>query len=438
MKTLPFFLCSLSISFTAHAEPPRNTAGSLPAPLSLNAVTDAALAANPAIKEARARWEARKQQVPQAAAWDDLKFSATTRVGRFVEISRNGFADQMLSVEQMIPISGKNRSRERIAAAEALSALEELRRKELDVVARARIAWFRLVRDYALLELNRANEASLAQTVDIGRARLEVGNQGQAEVLMAQTETNRLEEARGDLMRSISEDETQIKVLMHRDPFGSLGKPEAISLPTHEHFSEEQLRASLLSNRPEVRQAEADLTAAKAKLELARREWIPDPSVSVQAQRYNGAAQAVSEVDAGISFNVPWLNGRKYRAEEREAQSGVEAARQRLESARLEALGLLRDQLLKIETFHHHIELFQTRLLPNARQTVQTIRANYESGKAGLSDLLLSERSLREMEAMLQQHIAEYRMSVVELETLAGANVGYVSSRKETMKGGSK
>ncbi|MEI9892387.1 MAG: TolC family protein [Chthoniobacter sp.] len=146
------------------------------------------LANNPAIKEARARWEALKQRVPQAAAWDDLKVGGTTRLGRFVEISRNGFTDQMLSVEQMIPLSGRNRSRERIAAAEALGALEDVRRKELDVVAKARVAWFRLARDYALLDLNRANEASLTQTAEISRARLEVGNQGQADVLIAENE----------------------------------------------------------------------------------------------------------------------------------------------------------------------------------------------------------------------------------------------------------
>jgi outer membrane protein TolC len=438
MKPIPFFLCSLSIFISARAESPKKSGDSPAASLSLSAVTDSVLANNPAIKEARAKWEALKQRVPQAAAWDDLKVSASTRVGRFVEVPRNGFADQMLTVEQMIPLSGKNRSRERIAAAEALTALEELRRKELDVVAKARTAYFRLARDYALLELNRANESLLAQTVEISRARLEVGNQGQADVLVAENEVNRLEETRHDLLRSISEDETQLKVLMNRDPFGPLGKPTAIAPPDDEHFSDSQLHASLLNHRPEVRGAQSDVTAAKGKLELARRQWIPDPVVSVEGQRYNGAAQGVSELDAGVSFNVPWLNGKKYRAEEREAQSGVESAQRKLEGARTEALGLLRDQLQKIETLHHHVELFQTRLIPKARETVQTTRANYETGKTGFLELVLSERSLRELEAIFQQHLADYRMAIAELEAVVGKDLGVFSSRRETLKGESK
>src|SRR5260221_11446526 len=143
---------------------------------------------------------------------------------------------------------------------------------------------------------------------------------------------------------------------MNRDPFSALGKPEdfAAHLPLP---LVGRLRA-LLANRPEVRMAEAGVVAAKAKLELAKREWIPDPAVSVEAQRYNRAAQAASEVSAGISISVPWLNWKKYRAEEAEAQNGVEAAQQALDSARTEALGMLRDQLQKVETFHHHVELF--------------------------------------------------------------------------------
>src|SRR5204862_5412491 len=109
------------------------------------------------------------------------------------------------SVEQMIPISGRNQSRARIAAAEALGSLEEVRRKELDAVGKARAAWFRLAKNYALLELQRANASSLHQTLDISRARLEVGNQGQADVLMAENEVTRLEETRRDLLRSKSD-----------------------------------------------------------------------------------------------------------------------------------------------------------------------------------------------------------------------------------------
>lgn len=437
MKTPLFFLCSFSLTFLAFAETPKPHGDSAPPALSLGAVTRAVLADNPSVKEARAKWEAMRARVPQAAAWDDLKISGSTRLGRFVDVATNSFTDQMLSVEQMIPLSGRNQSRARIAAAEALGGLEELRRKELDVVGKARAAYFRLAKDYALLELNRANEASLTQTLEISRARLEVGNLGQADVLTAEGEVARIAETRRDLERAISDDATQLKVLMNRDPFSPLGKPAASS--AHAALPPvERLRSLIFSNRPEVRMAEAGVTGAKAKLELAKREWIPDPALSLEAQRYNGASQVASEVGIGISFNVPWLNGKKYRAGEREAQSGVEAAQRALEGARTEALGMLRDQLQKIETFHHHVELFESRLLPLARQAVQTNRTNYESGKTGFLEMVVTDRGLREVEAVSRQHLADYQMAVAELDALVGADLHLFSPRQETSKRKSK
>ena len=430
MKTPLLFLCLFSLTFLAFAETPKSPGGSAPPALSLGAVTRAVLADNPSIKEARAKWEAMRARVPQAAAWDDLRVGGKARVGRFVEVARDSFTDQSLSVEQMIPLSGRNKSRARIAAAEALAALEETRRREFDVLAKARVAYFRLAAAYALIELNRADETSLVQTVETARAQFAVGGQTQSEVLLAENEATRLAETRRDLERDLSDAETQLKVLMHRDPFAPLGRP-ASAAPDGMPMSAERLRALLLGHRPEILAADAGVVAAQAKLELAKREWIPDPALSVEAQRYNGAAQVASEVSVGVSFNVPWLNGKKYRAEEKEAASGVEAAQHAQEAARSEALGLLRDQLEKIATAHHHRELFRDRLIPTARQALETSRAGYETGKTGLAGLLAAQRGLRELEAMARRHQADHETALAELEAIVGAELPLFSPAKK-------
>jgi outer membrane protein TolC len=221
---------------------------------------------------------------------------------------------------------------------------------------------------------------------------------------------------------------------MNRDPFSPLGQPPDTLAASEEHFPVEEFRSSIFNCRPEVLSAEARVTEEKAKLELAKRDWIPDPTVSVETQRYNGSSQAASEVSAGVSFNVPWLSGKKYRAEEREAQSGLEAAQAALEGARTEALGLLRDQLQKIETFHHHVELFEARLIPKAREILQTNRTNYEGGKTGFLELMIADRGLRDVEAMFQQHLADYQIARAELEALVGADLS-VFSRPQPSRG---
>src|SRR5207248_5078974 len=268
--------------------------------ISLAEVTAAALANNQAIKEAVRKWNAAKARIPQAAAWDDLRVGGESRVHRFVDVPPNAFMDQSVSVEQPIPITGKNIVRARAATADAVSAYEQLRRQQLDVIATTRATFFRLANAHAQLAINQKNIVSLRQIADISRTKFEAGTHSAADVLVAETEASKVLEAQRDLERQLANDEAQLNALMNRDAFAPLGVPSEVT-PKMPELSPTKLRPLLLTHRPEIRMAEARIDIEKSNLELARRAWIPDPALTVKAQRYNDAAQAVSELDAGVS-----------------------------------------------------------------------------------------------------------------------------------------
>jgi outer membrane protein TolC len=438
MKLGALMICILTPEAAVLAqEPMSKTKQTKMGQFTLNETVTTALQNNPSIKTARAKWESAKQRIPQAAAWEDPKLSVNSLLGRFVDISPNGFADQMVTVEQMIPLSGKNRSKERIAAAEAVGSFEDFRRQQLDVVSKTKASYFRLANLYLLLDLNDQEEAALSQTLDASKAKFEVGTQSQADYLTADVERQKIIETRRDLEQKLSDEQTKLKVLMNRDPFSPLGRPvSSEALPPD--LSTERLRRLTLANRPEVRQAQSMVIGASAKVELAKREWIPDPSVSLQAQHYNAGRQAISEINAGVSIDLPWFNHKKYRAGEREAQSDLLAAQQSLEGAQTEAIGMLRDQLQKLETLHHHIELYRDQLLPSARQTVSSYQADYETDKATLIQVLTSENNLRELETMYNQDQTDYRVAIAELESLVGTDLNVRDQSSHSSKHGKK
>jgi len=423
MKTnylLPFYLALASIlraeeSGDAGTEAPR-------AHISLREVTKVVLANNPAIKQAENRWRAAVQRVQQANAWDDPRIAGDSRVRRFVDVPPNAFMDQSLTVEQLIPITGKNLLRGRAAAAEALSIFEEVRRAELDVIAKARASFFRLANAYEQLEINSKNLVSLRQIADISRSKYETGVESAANALVAETDYSKLLETRRDLERNLSDAQSQLNALMNRDAFAPLGTPAAANI-NEANLSLSRLRAITLAQRPEVQMAHAKIDSEKSKLQLARRAWIPDPALMVKGQRYNDASQAVSELDAGVSFTVPWVNPSKYSAGVREARENVGAAEQGLDREQKEALRLLRDQLEKIETAHHHVELFRDKLVPQARQAFEATRLSYESGKASFLDWISAQRNLRDIEATAREHLADYQIAVAELEAVTGTEL---------------
>src|SRR5438128_365688 len=294
MKTIYRLLFYLALtSIIRAAEPGTGGTEAQRTRISLGEVTSVVLANNPAIKEAENRWRAAKARVTQAAAWDDLKVSGDSRFKRFVEIPPNAFMDQSATVEQLIPVTGKNLVRARSAAAEALSVFEEVRRVELDVIAKARASYFRLANAYDQLEINDKNLTSLRQIADISRSKYETGVESAANVLVAETDYSKLLEARRDLERNLSDAQSQLNTLMNRDAFASIGAPVAASI-NEANLSLNGLRGITLAQQPEVQMARAKIDNEKSKLQLARRAWIPDPALMVKGQRYNDTSQPVS------------------------------------------------------------------------------------------------------------------------------------------------
>ena len=397
--------------------------------LSLDEVTSAVLANNPAIQQAFRKWNAAKARVIQQAAWDDLKISGNSRVARFVDVAPNSFTDQVAAIEQIVPLTGKNLVRARVAAADAVLAFEQARREQLDVLAKARASYFRLANANAQLELNRRNLTSLRQLAEVSRSRYEVGKANAADALAAELEASKLLESEQDIVRNISAEQSQLNVLMNRDAFARLGQPEQTSVASFD-TSMETLRARMFANRPELKIGQAKTDMETSRLDLARRDWIPDPAIKVEAQRYNDSRQAASELDAGVSFTVPWTNPAKYSAAVREAKENLAAAEKESERINSESLGALRDALQKVHTARHHVELFGDKLVPQARQAFEANQFSYESGKATFLDWITSQRNLRDIEAMQQQHIADYRAALAELEAIVGADLHIFPSIK--------
>jgi len=395
-------------------------ATNLPTVLSLEEIETGVLRDNPSLKAARANWEAMKQRVPQARAWEDPRLGFETLAGRFVSIPPNSFTDQKLVAEQAIPLSGKNHFRGEAAEAEAASSFADFCRRELDLIARARTLYYRLANARQQLQLNGANTALLEQFSQISRRKYEAGTKPESDVLLAETDLSKLHEARADILRQISDAESQLNVILNRPAQSPLAPPAELR-PFTVDLQLAPLQSLALTNRPELLMAARKIEAADARLIAARREKIPDPSLMVEASRYNDG-RVVSEVAVGASINLPWFNRRKYNAAIEEARQMKDASEFELESAQKETFGLVRDALSKVQTYHHHVELFRDRLVPLARQNVTATRLAYETDKTGFLDLIDAQRTLQEAESMYWNHLTEYLIGIAELESVLGAD----------------
>jgi len=391
--------------------------GAEPTTLSQDALLRTALRDNPALKAARARWEMMKQRVPQARAWDDPTAGVT--LDRMGTLRPDRVSDVEWMVSQSLPISGKNLSRARASDAEALAAFQEYRRTQLDVVLRVRAAYARLAGANAQLEINQRNEELLGQFADLSRKKYEVGTATQSDVLLAETEKARLSETRAMIERDVSDQQTQLNVAAHR-PAGCPLDPPAPPRLQPSPFSAQQAETLAARARPEILLAWRKIEAEQARLQLARRQWIPDPQFQFTARPAAGEP-GVREYDTGIVISIPWANGKKYSAGVAEARESLAAAQHDYDAARADAVGLVRDQLKKIDTAASNYRLYHDKITPMAQSAVEATRAGYETDKNTFLELLTAQRALYEIESSALKQLAEHQAGVAELEALVGA-----------------
>ena len=114
------------------------------------------------------------------------------------------------------------------------------------------------------------------------------------------------------------------------------------------------------------------------------------------------------------------MNGKKYSAGALEARKGLENAQQEFDAARVEALGLVRDQLKKIQTSAQQYELYRDKILPVARQTVEASRSAYEASTGGFLELITTRRTLQDVESAALNHLADYEAAIAELDAIIG------------------
>ena len=399
--------------------------------LSQSEVVTAVLRDNATIKAARANWEAMKKRIPQARAWEDPMTGVD--VQRFGTTQFTSFSAAEWMVSQQIPVSGKNLSRGRAATAEAAQSFEQLRRAELDAISQARAAYFRLATGYALLAITRENQDLLGQFAEISRVKYEAGVQSQSDVLLAQTDLARLSQTSAEFEREISNQQSALNVLMNRSAQNSLGQPAPLSFRPFA-LSAETVRERALARRPEIARAQGVVEAENARLQLARRQWIPDPQVRMAARTLENRG-GVQEYDTGIVFSVPWVNFRKYSAGVAEAQNTVERAQRELEFARVETLGLVRDALKRIETSARNYELFRGKIVPLARQAIESTRAGYEADRTGFLDLITARRSLQDAQSAAVNELSLHQVAIAELEAIiGGGNVAPPQPGKDSSK----
>ena len=120
-----------------------------------------------------------------------------------------------------------------------------------------------------------------------------------------------------------------------------------------------------------------------------------------------------------LSFSLPVWSG-KNGARRNAARAAARSARQRVNTAELDALTALEGALFKIDDATRRIRLYRDSLLPRASEALDLTLSAYRTGSATVLDLIDSERSLLEFQLSLWQACRDYSIGEAHIEHLVG------------------
>ena len=431
MRTLThlvFALVSLgSTAATAAAAPaPEGTAEDDPL---LAALVQEALERRPEILQARALVQADRERVPQAGALPDPILSLGIQNDGFksIEIGRMETSFYSFGASQTFPWFGKRGLRADVADLQTRQAESDQARARLSVEAEVRRAYLDLLLARDELGLLAKLEALWIQSEGLARTRYEAGQGAQSDILRAQLERSRLRQRRWVLE---AEERRRLEVLNR-----ARARPLDAPVPTTRGLADladpplldrEQALADAEARSPELARALAAAQQAERQLDLARKDYFPDFTVSAGVMPRGGLEPMWQ---AGLSLNIPLWAGSKQSRAVAENESRNEAGLQGAEAVRQVLRLRVEERLALLSALLESNRLYRSGLLVQSEATVSSTLAQYRVGRVTFASVLEALAGyVNDVDGFLNSVAAAQRVAIaqreVSLEPVAGAAAG--------------
>ena len=184
-----------------------------------------------------------------------------------------------LSASYEIDFWGKNRSALRVAEETAVASRYDREVVGLTTVVSAANAYFQVLAAQDRLQAARENQASATRVLDLIKQRVNAGTASALDTAQQESIVNTQRAAIPPLEQTLKQNRNALAVLMARSPESVRvrgGTLRAIAYPR----ITPGLPSELLTQRPDIREAEAQLAAANANVENARAQMLPSVTLT--------------------------------------------------------------------------------------------------------------------------------------------------------------
>lgn len=412
-----------------HPEPAQYSNG--PAPL--NALVEEAMQANPEIRAARQEAEAAQQRIAPAGALNDpmLEVGVINLPVNSFNFRQDDMTMKMIGFGQRLPYPGKRKLREEVAERDADAARHRYRETANRVVRDVSVAYYNLALNATLTRITLRNRDTLDQLLGIARAKYEVGQGNQADVLKAQLQLSRMSEELIRLARERKESAGELDAALGRHPGKSVLTPAPLSLlpaaaPTA------GIDHQTLAAQPQLAALQSRIARSQKTVDLATKDYYPDFDLRFaygQRDRAQDGAYRSDMIIFTVGINLPVWRSTKVAPMVAEAEAMRGQALDLYESQQTEILMQLHHQGAVADQNLELARLYESTILPQARLVVDSSLAAYRVNRLDFLSVLESQMSVFSYEIAYANAVAGYNKAIAEIALLTGQPTAAFNAR---------
>jgi outer membrane protein TolC len=383
---------------------------------------------NPTLAEMQARYQAMAAIASQVGTRPDpmLSINALNFPTDTFKFGQEAMTQLQLGVTQVFPFPGKLALREAASAFEADAARSSIAETRLRLIKDVRTSWWSLYYLDRAMEIVQRNQELLRQFVQIAKTKYEVGDGIQQDVLLAQLELSKLLDQEIQLAGVRRGEAARLNRFLDAPANAALRLPRSVSRVLPELASEDELFARAQELRPRLEVKRNEISAARSRLDLARKDYYPDFTLGAAY----GARSGDNPVATGgarsdlfslrVSINLPIYRTRKRAQAVNQRRSELDRERYSLRDEVNAIRAEISTAAADYRQAREQLSLFETGIVPQARQTVESMLAGYQVSEVDFLNLVRSQVTLYNYETLSWRALTMANQARARLQAAVG------------------
>jgi len=376
------------------------------------------------------QWKAALEQIPQAKALDDPKFTYSYFIEE-VE-TRVGPQQQKLGIMQVFPWFGKIQARTDIAAAKAQAAKQRYETTKLKLFRQVKVAFYEFAYLATAIDVAKHNLELLQHFEEVARTKYTTASAIHPDIIRIQVELAKLEDILKSLEQLKEPTVAKLNSVLNRPIDAELAWPEEVQ-PEKFPLDRKLIVQELKRANPELAELSWEIQAQKASVELAKKKFYPDIGIGLDWIQTDGAVNpgvrgsGDDPVILMFSMNIPlWRD--KYKAAEQQAKTNVRKIQQQRIDTENKLLSKVFQVLYDIEDSKRKIHLYGDVLVSKAQELVQASEIAYKAGTIDFLSLIDAQRMLLKYELNYERAVTNNQQKLAELQMLIGTELAIVKN----------